>query len=218
VALIIGVLAFLYNIRVRRLLEVERLRTRIASDLHDEVGSSLTKITTNAGLAVYAKSIDAIKPKLEKIETSAREVVSMMNDIIWSIDSRMDTTRDLLDRMRHFAFNLLEDKNIEIDFKIDEFEQKKKISVDIRQNLFLIFKEAINNAAKYSETNHILVHIRNNKAGFKLKIIDNGKGLPDKISYGNGLRNMKMRAERIQANLEFRNENGLTIILTRKEL
>ncbi len=218
VAAIIGVLAFLYNIRVRRLLEVERLRTRIASDLHDEVGSSLTKITTNAGLAVYGKSVEAIKPKLEKIETSAREVVSMMNDIIWSIDSRMDTTRDLLDRMRNFAFNLLEDKNIEIDFKVDEFEQKKKISVDIRQNLFLIFKEAINNAAKYSETNHINVQIKNSNGTFELKIIDNGKGLPDKIHYGNGIRNMKMRAERIKAEIQLLDENGLTIILTRKEL
>ncbi len=215
-AAIIGILAFLYNIRVRRLLEVERLRTRIASDLHDEVGSSLTKITTNAGLAVYGKSVEAIKPKLEKIETSAREVVSMMNDIIWSIDSRMDTTRDLLDRMRNFAFNLLEDKNIEIDFKVDEFEQKKKISIDIRQNVFLIFKEAINNAAKYSETDHINVQIRNVNGEFELKIIDNGKGLPDKINYGNGLRNMKMRAERIQADIKFLHENGLTIILTRK--
>ncbi len=216
--LFIVILVFLYNIRVSRLLEVERLRTRIASDLHDEVGASLTKITTNAGIAVYEKSVEAIKPKLEKIETTAREVVSIMNDIIWSIDSRNDTIQDLLDRMRDFAFNLLGDKNIEIEFKLDEFDQKKKISVDIRQNIFLIFKEAINNAAKYSETSQINVQLHNRLGMFEMKIVDNGKGLPEKIHYGNGIRNMKMRAERIKASLEFLNENGLTIILTRKEI
>lgn len=218
-ALVLSIIMIVYRSRIRRMLEIERLRVRIASDLHDEVGASLTKISMQAGLAVYEKDPVKIKPKLEKIENISREVIGMMSDTIWSIDARNDTVEDLITRMKDFAFNLLNELPIEFKFSAEGLQSGKKLPVDIRQNIYLIYKEAINNSVKYSGASLIDVRLVNCDGVFSMRIEDNGSGISsEKKLKGNGLRNMKMRADRIQGKLELVSERGASVIFTMKEL
>lgn len=216
---VIGIISLIGYLKVRSLIKVERLRTKIASDLHDDVGASLTKISMNASLLNYETEPNGIKRRIENLNNLSQEVISMMSDIVWSIDARNDTMQDLIDRMKNFAFNHVAEKDIDVNFNSDCSNISVKLKINVRQNLYLIFKEAFHNAVKYSNTNRIDVSIKVCKGGFKLVLIDYGIGLKRKTNnLGNGLRNMKMRAERIKANLNLIDENGLTVSLTIKKL
>ncbi len=214
IILIASVILAVYNYRVNRLLEMERLRTKIASDLHDEVGSLLTQISISADLIKYDSDISKIKGRGGLIRNKSREIMSAMSDVIWSIDARNDKLENLIDRMQDFASSLISDKDILLSFNKNIADYNKILKVDFRQNVFLIFKEAINNAVKYSECDKIFVRITYSSKEFTMEISDNGIGLDlNAPGKGNGLKNMKMRAEKIGAELELINKKGLTILL-----
>ncbi|MBK8946682.1 MAG: hypothetical protein IPM32_15620 [Ignavibacteriae bacterium] len=210
-------LAFQY--RLNYLLKLERLRTKIASDLHDEVGSLLTQISVNADSLTYTKDLEKIKEKTNFINTKAGEVISMMSDVIWSIDSRNDTMESLVDRIHNFAQKFLEQNEIQLIFVNEITELQKPLKIDFRQNIMMIAKEAINNAIKYSECSEIKIILKYKNDIFEIIIADNGKGINfDNPKSGNGLKNMKMRAKNIYAEIEIKNENGLKIHLTKSKL
>ncbi len=212
---VVGILSLISYLKMRSLIKVERLRTKIASDLHDDVGASLTKISMNASLLNYETEPNGIKRRVESLNNLSQEVISMMSDIVWSIDARNDSMQDLIDRMKNFAFNHVSEKEIDVNFKSDCSNIDEKLKINIRQNFYLIFKEAFHNAVKYSDTERIDVTIKVCRGGLKFVLVDNGIGLESKTNnLGTGLRNMKMRAKRIKANLELINENGLTVSLT----
>ena len=217
VALLVGVLAFLYRYRINKLLELERMRIRIASDLHDEVGSSLTKIALYTDLL---KDRDAPSTELvPKIGTLSRETVSTMSDIVWSIDARNDTVADLIDRMREVAHGLLEPRQIEFEFQSSGLELARKLPVDLRESLYLIFKEALTNAAKYSEASRVSVQLRQSAGELSLVVEDNGRGFSTPTRpRGQGLRNMEMRARRIGGQLTISGNAGVRISLRRKAI
>ncbi len=214
---IIGVVSLIIFLKIRSLVKVERLRTKIASDLHDDVGASLTKISMNASLLNYETKPSGIKKRVESLNILSQEVISMMSDIVWSIDARNDTVQDMIDRMKNFAFNNIAEKEIDVNFKSDCSIDNVKLKINVRQNIYLIFKEGFHNAVKYSNSEKIDVFVVANNNGISISIIDNGIGLTNKKNnLGNGLRNMKMRAERINGKLDFINKNGLTISLNVK--
>ncbi len=210
-ALIIGFFIF---IKIRSMIAMERLRVKIASDLHDEVGASLSKISLNAGMLPYETKPAAVKSRGEKLISLSQEVISTMSDIVWSIDARNDKSVNLIDRMKNFALGFAEEKQIELNIKISCSFPNKKIGIEFRQNVYLIFKEAFNNAVKYSGSSKFDFEVLFEGKKFELTLSDNGRGLPvDSEFRGNGLRNMKMRAERINADLQFINSKGLTVRL-----
>jgi len=203
---------YLYNLRVQRLLAIEKMRVRIASDLHDDIGATLTNISANSEVIRHNNDIEKIKKAAIKIGTLSREVIQTMSDIVWSIDSRNDTVKDMISRMQDFSHQVLSIKNIEVSFTSDGISFSKKMSVETRENLYLIFKEAINNVAKHSEANKVDVRLSNSSDSFTIFIKDNGKGINEiNKKKGNGLKNIKMRAERISGKAEFENENGFGI-------
>ncbi len=217
--IVVGIISLGGYLKVRSLIKIERLRTKIASDLHDDVGASLTKISMNASLLNYETKPSGIKKRVESLNNLSQEVISMMSDIVWSIDARNDTVLDMIDRMKNFAFNHVAEKEIDVDFQSDSVINKIKLKINVRQNIYLIFKEAFNNAVKYSNSEKIEVLVVANNNGISLKIVDNGIGLNnEKNNLGNGLRNMKLRAERINGKLDFVNKNGLTILLNVKKI
>lgn len=219
VLLIIGIIATIIFIKVNELLRVEKLRIKIASDLHDDVGASLTKITMNAGLLDYETEESKIKNRTQNLIELSQNVISTMSDIVWSIDARNDTIGDMIDRMKNFSLNLASEKGIEVNFNIVSPNPNRKVNINKRQNFYLIYKEAFHNAVKYAETSSIDVKISSLKNELNFELADNGIGLPkENRRKGNGIRNMKMRAERINADLKFLNENGLTIRLNVKKL
>ncbi len=203
--------------RLQRLLEMERMRTRIAGDLHDEVGSMLS------GLAMQAEILELGDQKsdttrLHRISEISRMTLSKMRDVVWSIDSRRDQVKDLLDRMREHAEEMLTPKEISFQFELGELPLEKKLQVDVRQHLFLFFKEAITNIVKHS--NATIVTIRFGQFGdhFELSVADNGTSVSSTSSTGFGLQNMEMRAKKLGASFELNRDHGFQTKLKMKSL
>ncbi|MFH1194861.1 MAG: two-component regulator propeller domain-containing protein [bacterium] len=210
-----GILYIVYKIRIARLLEIERLRLQIASDLHDEVGSSLTSIAIQTQMLTGETDKEKITSRTNFIGGLTRDVISTMSDIIWSIDSRNDSLKDLIARMQNFSFNLFDDTSINVTYDLQIENPKKKVRPHIRQNLYLIFKEAVNNIYKHSGASEAKIKLSESANKIEMMISDNGKGVDAGKTYsGNGLKNLKMRAKRINAAIEFMNESGLTIKLS----
>jgi len=215
----LGLLYYLHRIRIEKAVAIERLRTQIAEDLHDDVGASLTKISMYSDLLKLEPDEQEKVSYLNQIGSISREVVSIMRDIVWAIDTRHDSSTDLIAHMRDFATNLLEKKQIEVQFQTSGLETGKKINNHFRQNLYLIFKESINNIVKHADASQVAIDIRNTTKQFSMVISDNGKGLKKMNGYnGHGLTNMKMRAKRINGDLSVQDKDGVTITFTGKAL
>lgn len=219
VLLLVAIGAALYNYRVNRLLEIERLRVRIASDLHDDIGSSLTKISLQSELIQEGFDPDERENYLKNIASMSRELVTSMSDIVWSIDARNDTIESLLDKMRSFASGTLAAKDIGFTFSHSGLDVKKKVPVDVRENLYLIFKEAVNNIAKHAGAGSVNVVLRNDTDAFRMIVVDDGKGWEGHARpSGHGTKNMKMRAERLGGVIEFVRDEGTRVVLTIRKI
>jgi len=213
------VLYTLHRMSIQKLLAIERLRVRIASDLHDDIGSALTRISITSEQIQNTKNQNKMRILSKSIGSISRDVISTMGDIVWSIDSRNDSLMELLDRMHEFTYNDLSLEDMNIVFHQEGLDENKKISVDYRQNIFYIFKEVINNAVKHSGASEIEINLSNRHDFFMMEIADNGKGFdPEKIKNGNGLRNIRMRARRLKADLDIDAKNGVSVILKMKKL
>lgn len=219
VSLIVGTMWLAFRYRLLNLLRIERLRTRIASNLHDEVGSLLTQIAINADSLLYTNDQSKVKEKSGFIRQKSEEVIGMMSDVIWSIDSRNDNMESLVDRIHNFAISFIEQRNIKLNYNSEVIDLQKKIKIEFRQNVMMIVKEAINNAVKYSGSSEIELKLKYSNNKFEIIIRDNGKGVDlENIKYGNGLKNMKMRADLIKAEIYYKNDNGFTIYLIKNKL
>ena len=217
IMLVLGILYGLYRFRVSKLLEIERMRIRIASDLHDDIGSTLTKIAINSEIIQSTKSADKIRISSQKIGQMSREIISAMSDIIWSIDARNDTFKDLVDRMRDFSSAAFAEKNIKLHFTGTGLTLNKKIPSYFRQNMFLIFKETIHNILKHAQASEVRIDFSASAGKYRLCVKDNGKGMDEKqIHRGNGIKNMKLRAQRIHAMIEIHSQEGTDVCLSGK--
>ncbi len=218
--LIIGAtLYIIYRYRLSRVLEMERMRIRIASDLHDDIGSTLTKIAINSEIIQSTRNQEKIKESSVKIGKMSREIISAMSDIIWSIDARNDTIKDLLDRMHDFSSTSFAEQNIKVNFTNNDLPLTKKVPVQLRQNIFMIYKESLHNILKHADATVVEINFSITGSIYKLCIKDNGKGFDPSIGYsGNGIKNMKLRAARIQANIDIQNQNGTILCLSGKIL
>ncbi len=203
---------FFSLVRLRQKLRVERLRTRLSSDLHDEVSGLLSSIAMQSDVLQMMTDDDRIKGKLGNIAEVSRKAMTKMSDVIWSIDSRKDRVEDLLQRMHEHADDVLLPLNIRYRIHVGAIDRQRRMPVDIRQELFFMFKEALNNIAKHSRASQVDVHFGNASHGFEMMIKDNGNGrtAPTNRS-GQGLSNLRMRAQRIQADLKIDDRDGYTI-------
>jgi signal transduction histidine kinase len=134
-------------------------------------------------------------------------MISEMNDIVWTINPSNDRFDKLTDRMQNFALPLLSSRKVEFEFKKDEKLQEVFLNMHQRKNVYLIFKEAIHNVAKYADCKEVKVRLGREKHLLKLDISDDGKGFnASGLSAGNGLKNMKSRAEELQGQLEVQSQ------------
>lgn len=210
----VGIILLFYNYyRVRKMVDIERMRVRIASDLHDDVGASLTEIALQSDFLQAGNINSDFKKSLHQIGKQCRKIVSSLDDIVWSIDARNDTLGDLTDRMQDYILNTLESKQMNVQYDFEDLKMNNKLPVPAKENLYLIFKEAVNNIAKYSNGDKVKIQMLNRNGKFKLTIFDNGTTGKGKKKTGHGLRNMKMRANRINADINFETEDGFKIIL-----
>jgi ligand-binding sensor domain-containing protein len=206
---IIGAVLFIYNYyRVKKMVEIERMRVRIASDLHDDVGSALTEIALQSDFLQTMDVSQKLEESLQQIGTQSRKIVSSLDDIVWSIDARNDTMGDLTDRMQDYVNNVLPDKEIQYHF---EGDMQEKLKVSLKENLYLIFKESINNISKHSNADRVDITLSTNGNGFLMSIRDDGTTATNERKTGQGLHNMKMRAKRVGASITFNNGEGFEV-------
>ncbi|WP_445666191.1 ligand-binding sensor domain-containing protein [Fodinibius sp. AD559] len=206
-----GIILFIYNYyRVKKMIEMERMRVQIASDLHDDVGSALTEIALQSDFLQTMEVPNKLEDPLKQIGAQSRKIVSSLDDIVWSIDARNDTIGDLTDRMQDYVNNVLPDRKVFYDFDCD---MQQQLDVSVKENLYLIFKEAVNNIAKHSNAERVDVKLIADGSGFTMGIKDNGTGASGSRKSGQGMRNMRMRAKRIDAEITFNNKNGFEVIV-----
>lgn len=212
-----GIIYLFYrNYQILKMVDIERMRVRIASDLHDDVGASLTEIALQSDF-LQASSMDSeFKKSLTQIGQQCRKIVTALDDIVWSIDARNDTLGDLTDRMQDYILNVLEPRNFEVIYDFEELKMDNRIPVPVKENLYLIFKEAVNNIAKYSNGDKVEITMFSNKGSFRFTVHDNGTSGKSSKKSGHGLRNMEMRAKRMGGKVDISDENGFRIILTGK--
>ena len=205
--LLLSILFYNYY-RTKQLLKLQTLRNRIASDLHDDVGSTLSSISIFSELA--RQQSKEVMPMLDSINESSRKMLESMADIVWTINPENDNFEKIILRMRSFAYELLGAKNIDFEFNADDAVARMKLTMDVRKNLYLIFKEAINNMVKYAGADRAFFSITGTKNNLTMLIRDNGKGFDTSLaSEGNGLKNMKKRAEEIGAKLLIESGAGI---------
>ncbi len=178
----------LYRYRLNHLLALERIRTRIASDLHDDIGASLSRIAIMSEVAKrHVPNGDGESLSLmNSIADSARELTASMRDIVWAIDPRRDDLASVVSRIRHFASDVFEAKGIKWDFQTPANLEKLPLGPDQRRHLLLFFKEAITNVARHSECNSARLAIAvegNNVLG---EVHDDGKGISEDPAGSNG--------------------------------
>ena len=198
--------AIYYN-RLQKLRDILRIRNKIASDLHDDLGATLSSISIMSELVnqqVKDQSPEA-SSLLEKIGNSSRNMIESVNDMVWAINPQNDNFENIIKRMRGFAAEILAARDIAFHFDFDKNLVQSKLKMEMRRNFYLIFKEAVNNAAKYSGAANTYVMIWNRENNLKMTIRDDGSGFEMKtVKAGNGLTNMQQRAELMKArfNLE----------------
>jgi signal transduction histidine kinase len=201
VAITASVMIALYRYRVSHLLALERVRTHIASELHDDIGSSLSQI---AILSEVARMEPAPRQgMLSEIATISRELVDSMSDIVWTIKPENDHLSNLVSRMRRFASDVLAGKNITLQFHSEVEDHDLRTSTEIRREIYLIFKEAVNNVARHSGASHATIELELAKSELVLRVSDDGRGFDAASNHsGNGLAHMRKRAAELKSTFE----------------
>ncbi len=208
---------FLHHYRVRRLVELERVRTRIATDLHDDIGSSLSQIAILSEVA--NRHVDPSQPQLAEpladIAGISREMVDSMSDIVWSIDPERDHLGDLVHRMRRFASDVFSPREIRLVFQSPAEEQDLQMGADARRQIFLIFKETVHNVLRHSGATEVSIDFRVQHGWLNLRVADNGKGFDLVLDHdGHGLRSMRKRARQAGGVVKIHSSaTGTTVIL-----
>jgi signal transduction histidine kinase len=202
---------FIYRQRINKLLAVEKIRIKVARDLHDDMGSALSTINILSTMAKTKVGDDPVKSSeyIGKISDNSQRMMEAMDDIVWSIKPANDSMQKITARMREFATGILEAKDIELDFKVDEKVNEVKLNMEARRDFFLIFKEAVNNVAKYSRCSKCSIHIALHQHRLLLDVKDNGVGFDvNKADSGNGLSNMQKRADALKGRVSIQSKPG----------
>lgn len=191
-------------------------RNRIARELHDEVGSSLSSINIFSTVAdQYIQQNQAKAGELvNKIKLTSEKVMENMSDLVWAINAETDDTQSLVIRIRQFASSLLDAKNIRLEIETTEPVQQLLLKTDAKKNILLVCKEAVNNIAKYSGASAAFIQIHIQDEQLHLNISDNGTGFIPGTTRGNGLLNMKTRCKESEGSFEINSsaEKGTSII------
>ncbi len=220
ILVLVGLLSSIYfiikRIKYRNLKEQEErdknFRTKLSSDLHDDVGTILTSLSMQSEL-LELKTTDGNKGTVGKIADMSRDATRRMRDTVWAIDSRKDNVMDLAYRMIDFADDMLGAKEIEFQLEHNIEGKEDKISAELRQTIFLIFKEAITNAAKYCSGEMVTASLLKGKDTLQLKVQNdtNQKINIDEVS-GLGLSNIKKRVADIGGELNLKQDNATFIL------
>jgi len=192
-----GAIAAFFWYRARRRMQLQRMRNNIAADLHDDIGSTLSSIGIMSELAI--RKPPQASQLLSSISESTSSIQENMSDIVWAIRSENDTWQQTVQRMHEFAAGIVNARAIDLDFQTDQSLGRTRMNMQQRRNFYLFFKEAVNNAAKYSGAKKITVKMNRELEEMQMTVNDDGIGFdPDQVTAGNGMLTMKRRAEELR--------------------
>ena len=216
-----AIIYYFSTMRIKNLLAIERLKTKLAADLHDNIGSGLTEISILSELAEKRLNgkYEKHHEELKRISEKARQLVDSMSDIVWVVNPKKDSLYDLIARLKDSYSDFLDSIGIRLKTSNLEKLEDIKLPMDFKQNLYLIFKEGINNSIKHSNCKNIFLEtsIQNDKIEIKLQ--DDGTGFDIMSeSTGNGIFNMRNRAELIGGKIKWEKniQGGITILFSGK--
>lgn len=212
ILLLVLILILINRNKLKRTVEMERMRSRLSRDLHDDIGSTLSSINilsrtaqSNLHLTIDEKT----KSALEKINERSQRLLDSMSDIIWNINPGNDTIEEVMSRMREYATTILEAKNIDYTFNFPKEKMDCKLTMEVKNNMYLIFKEAVNNLSKYSGCSKVSLSLLFDEKNIQLIVEDNGIGFDtNKQTQGGGLINMNYRAAEIKGALRINSTPG----------
>ncbi len=202
--------------RVRRALELERVRTRIATDLHDDIGSSLSQIAIWSEVAARGSGEPAMRETLTGMAAACREAVDAMSDIVWAVNPAHDRLGDLVHRMRRFASDVFTAREVAFRFEAT-LPADLPLGTDLRRHLLLVFKEAVHNAVRHSGCTAAEASVALTNGSLRVSLRDDGKGFdPEERYSGHGLGSMRARARDLGGTLEVASTAGAgtTVSLT----
>ena len=219
-----------HRFRVRQLLAVERIRMRIATDLHDDIGASLSHIAVLSEVVTgeiarlgVAPDGERLYEPLSRIGSVSRELIDSMSDIIWAISPRKDRLRSLTERMREFAGEVLGARGIEFHVEATGIDQEMKLDPEVRRQVFLIFKECVHNILRHSGSTRVVCDFRMQRGELVLRLSDNGRGFGATATNGpkngrhggHGLLSIERRAKALGGKLEVAEAcgQGVTVVL-----
>ncbi len=218
IASLVCLVYYLATARYRSLLTIEKLKSKLAADLHDSIGSGLTEISILSELVTQESLRKGIteSDNLKLISERARSLIDNMSDIVWMVNPKRDSFHDLIVRLKDTYSDLL--NSYGISFKTTNLEKldSVKLPMEHKQNLFLIFKEGINNSIKHSRCSRISLEADFSKEVLRLSLVDNGIGIPSSNEhFGNGITNMINRAAAIGGNLDINStKEGTSVTYT----
>jgi signal transduction histidine kinase len=192
----------MYQYRVKQLLMLQQVRTRIATDLHDDIGSTLTNINILAELSkTHLQTPQKTNEFLTRISEEVNTSNQSLDDIVWTINTVNDSFDQIAARMRRYASEIFEATNIRCRIEFDESLAQKKLQMEQRRDVYLIFKEAVNNIYKHAAATEAEIILKSEKNNFSLMIKDNGKGFDMSVPTNrNGLKNIIARAKKWKGN------------------
>ena len=209
-----GVLYAIHALRLSKRLALERIRTDLAMDLHDDVGASLSRIYM-MGQAVRSRSraADGAPDRMvDEIVDSSRRLLTEMNDIVWSLNPQRDSFPDLVSRIRAFGSGILE--NLGIEWVVETEGLPSHLRPDMRRQIYLLFKEGINNVAKHSGAQRATLRFWRDDHALYGELADDGRGLPAEDSdAGNGIASMRARAAGLGGSLAIECGGGTRVTL-----
>jgi len=207
-ALACGAMLAAHRYRVAQAVKLERVRTAIATDLHDDIGASLSQIAILTEVARMGGRSEYVGDPLERAAALARELVDSMSDIVWSIHPERDGMDSLVGRMRDFALDLLSPQGMAFDLRTPPGAEDLQFSLPARRQLLLMFKECIHNAARHSLASAVTAELRLEEREVVLAVEDNGIGANGKESGGTGIEGLRRRAASLGGHVEWISRPG----------
>jgi signal transduction histidine kinase/ligand-binding sensor domain-containing protein len=208
-----------WRYRLRQVAALQRVRKSIATDLHDDIGSSLSQIAILSELLRKEPPQADRSAALDQIADVSRELVDSMSDIVWATDPHRDRLGDLAQRMRQFAGEVLGGSEIEFHLILAGIEEKQKLSANVRRQIYLVFKECVNNLIHHSGATEAQVSLVRENGSIVLEVTDNGKGFDvSRSNEGHGLANMRERAASLGGQIEWTSGVGGTTVKMRVPL
>ncbi|HRI26015.1 MAG TPA: triple tyrosine motif-containing protein [Ferruginibacter sp.] len=196
ILLIAAAIYAFYRYRIAQIKKQHEIRKNIATDLHDDLGSTLNCVKVFTNLAISGVKQEE---SLQQIKDNLTEATMCLRDMIWVLDDSLDTVDELVTRLKQFALPVAGASNIQAEIKAGSEVNSQKLTKEEKRNLFLVCKEAINNSIKYSGATQIQVDIKPDGKKIRISISDNGKGFDaDTVKKGYGLKNMQYRAGQIK--------------------